>query len=66
MQHEKATRHPFVDIAGQDRDFGCVRARDGATLVDPFADKDLQALVLWPRFAHELRNEFIEEVMLIE
>src|SRR5205823_14234012 len=54
MENEEPARHPFVDITGQDLDGRRVRAGDGVALVDPLADKDVQALVRGARHGDAL------------
>src|SRR5690242_14432282 len=66
VKHKKTTWHPLVHIAGQDRDRGCVGCRYRMPLVDPFADKDLQALVLWSRFGKLVGDVLYHVVRLVE
>src|SRR5262249_6766232 len=56
VKHEKPTRHPFVHITGKDLDRRCLRARNRMSLVDPLADKDIQAFVLGTRYGWLLWN----------
>jgi hypothetical protein len=65
VQHKKLTRHPFVHITGQNLDGECVGCRYRMTLIDPFADKDLQALVLWSRFGKLVCDVLCPYVLLL-
>src|SRR5258708_3491062 len=65
VKHEKLTWHPFVHITGQNLDGECVGCRYSMTLIDPFADKYLQALVLWSRFGKLFCDVLCHFVLLL-